>query len=338
MTALKEFTKLECGGLWRPDAEAQRREVTVAFGDATLVFSDAAGRPLAHWSLPAVERLNAGTRPAVFSPDPTGSETVEIADDTMIDATEKVRKTVKRRRSKPGRVRNLGVLAAALAMLALATFWLPGALKREALSAVPAVKRAEIGATLLGHMQRVTGPVCRNPAGASALAKLHARALGRNAGGQAFVAPSGPQRALYLPGGLIVMSRDLIETTEDPVVIAGHIIAAAARIRVEDPLAELLDATGLRTTLQLLTTGDIAPDTLRAYAETLFANPPTPVPDDVLLEVFAAAQVPSTPYAYAQDPTGEATLGLIEADPMTGRPTPELISDAEWVSLQGICR
>ena len=51
MTALKEYARLESTGLWRPDPEAQRREVAISFGDATLVIADSAGRrwPIGRW-------------------------------------------------------------------------------------------------------------------------------------------------------------------------------------------------------------------------------------------------------------------------------------------------
>lgn len=62
MTALDKYVRLESGGLWRADANAQRRDVGISFGDATLVIADTAGRPVAHWSLPAITRLNPGTR------------------------------------------------------------------------------------------------------------------------------------------------------------------------------------------------------------------------------------------------------------------------------------
>jgi hypothetical protein len=337
MTALTEFARLESGGLWRAAPNDQRREVTVSLGNATLVISDNAERPLAHWSLPAVERMNVGERPALFTPASDGTETLEISDDLMIDAMEKIRKTVNRRRYRPGRLRNLGLLTTTAAIVGLAVFWLPDALIREAQSVVPAVKRAEIGATLLGHIQRVTGQTCRSQLGTQALATLHARALGPDAGGQVFVVPSGPDTAIYLPGGLIVINRDLIEDTEEPAAVGGHIIAAAAQLRVQDPLAVLLKDSGIGTTFTLLTQGEIAPETLRTYAETLFANPPQRADDAILLDMFANAQLPSTPYAYAVDITGETTLSLIEADPMQGRPIREILSDADWISLQGIC-
>ena len=43
MTALKQYQRLESVGVWRPDPEAQRRNVTVSFGDASLAISDNAG-------------------------------------------------------------------------------------------------------------------------------------------------------------------------------------------------------------------------------------------------------------------------------------------------------
>lgn len=336
-TALTEFSRLESGGLWRAGVDEQRREVVVSLGEATVMLSDTAGRPLAHWSLPAIRRLNIGERPALFAPDTDASETLEIDDNLMIDAMEKVRKTVKRRRARPGRLRGLGTVAVFAGIVALGVFWLPDALIRQAQSVVPQVKRAEIGATLLGHIQRITGQTCRNQLGTAAMAKVYRRSLGADAGGQVFVVPSGPEVSIYLPGGLIVMNRDLIEDTEDPAVVAGHIISAAGQLHQADPLTALLKTAGITTTFSLLTTGEIAPETLRSYAETIFADPPARATDRVLLDLFTAAQLPSTPYAYTIDITGETTLGLIEADPMQGRDVRQILTDGEWISLQGIC-
>jgi hypothetical protein len=210
-------------------------------------------------------------------------------------------------------------------------------LVRQAQSVVPPVKRSEIGATLLGHIQRVTGQTCRSRLGTQALDELYTKTLGADAGGQVVVVPSGPEVAIYLPGGLIVMNRDLIEDTEDPAVVAGHIIAATAGAREVDPLAALLHESGIGTTFTLLTTSEIDSDTLRSYAETLFANPPARASDETLLDLFTAASIPSSPFAYALDVTGESTIGLIEADPLQGQSGDAMLSDADWISLQGIC-
>jgi hypothetical protein len=134
-----------------------------------------------------------------------------------------------------------------------------------------------------------------------------------------------------------VINRDLIEDTEDPSAVGGHIIAAAAQLRIQDPLEALLKYSGIKTTFTLLTQGEITSESLRSYAETLFANPPKRANDTILLDMFASAQLPITPYAFAVDVTGETTLNLIEADPMQGRPVREILNDTEWISLQGIC-
>ncbi|NOX74880.1 MAG: hypothetical protein GXP03_15105, partial [Alphaproteobacteria bacterium] len=91
MTALKQYEKLEAPGLWRETADAQRREIYISFGDTTLVIRNHKDEVLSHWSLPAIIRLNPGVMPALFSPDISAAETLEIDDDTMIDAIEKIR-------------------------------------------------------------------------------------------------------------------------------------------------------------------------------------------------------------------------------------------------------
>ena len=94
---------------------------------------------------------------------------------------------------------------------------------------------------------------------------------------------------------------------------------------------------GLRENFRLLTTGDLGPAALDAYAEDLMTRAPKdPALADQLAR-FEAAALRSTPYAYARDITGETTLALIEGDPMNGRLTEPLMSDADWLHLQSIC-
>lgn len=337
MTALKEYDRLESGGLWRAGPDAQRRDAVVSFGDATLVIADGAGRPLAHWSLPAVTRLNPGQRPALFAPDAEteAGETLEVADELMINAIEKVRRSLARARPKPGKLRHwitAGVVAGAAA---LAVFWLPGALHDQTLAVVPAAKRMEIGATVLGHMQAQSGPTCRGQQGRAALAMLRTRLLGRDSNGQIVVLPADLPQAIALPGDIIVLGRAMVETGDDPALPAGHVLAAHTERVLRDPLAPVLATGGLRETMRLLTTGDVDPSVLKRYAETLMQAAPTPPPTSDLIAVFDAAAVPTS--LYAENVASEATVELKENDPMTGRAIPEILPDGVWVSLQGIC-
>lgn len=337
MTALKKFSRLEAPGIWRPTREAQRQDVIVSFGEASLVIADRNEKALSHWSLAAVVRINRGERPALYTPSADTTETLEIDDETMIEAIETIRGAILRARPHRGRLRLVLFTTAVGMLLAAAAFWLPGMLVRHTLGVVPDPTRAEIGTKLFQAIGRVTGSPCRSRRGDQALARLQARLLppGR---GALLVVPDGLSGTISLPGGVMLLGRQLVEGPEVPEVTAGHILAEAERQARSDPLQAVLQGAGPLATLRLLTTGHIKDETLQAYAETLTAQEPAPVPDAALLERFAAAGISSTPYAYALDITGESTFGLIEADPMrsTGARRP-VLDDSDWVALQGIC-
>lgn len=337
MTALTQYQRLETEGIWRADTAAQRRDIVVSFGDATLVISDSAGRPLTHWSLAAVVRQNPGRLPAVFALDAEATETLEIADKTMIAAIEKVCAALARARPKPGKLRHLSTATIIVGLIAGAVFWLPGALTRQTMSVVPLSKRSEIGATVLGHLQGLTGPTCRGAAGTQSLARMQARLLGADAIGQIVVIPNGIAGAIALPGGIIVINRSIIEQSDDPAAPSGYILAAANTRDLRDPLSDILTDAGLQVTVQLLTTGELPRNVLRDYAKTLVSRAEAAPTDQILLALFDRARVSSTPYAYARDPSGQSTQGLISADPLANRDAPEVLSDGDWIALQGIC-
>ncbi|MCP3970852.1 MAG: hypothetical protein GY717_11175 [Rhodobacteraceae bacterium] len=332
MTALTDYQRLECPGVWRASPEDQRRDVTVSVGDATLTIYDQASRPLTHWSLPAVICLNTGTRPALFAPAPDATEELEVSEDEMIDAIEKVRRTVERRRPRHGRLRFVLMGTGLAAVVALGVLWLPGQLISHAASVVPQAKRSEIGARLLANIRRVAGSPCETDAGRQALDRLYRRLMGDRPG-RLVVLTGGVTETGHLPGGMIVLNRALVEDFETPDVVAGYVLAEALRAEAADPLLGMLMATGPGTAIRLLTTGDIPEATLAAHAETLLTSPPAPVAADKLLATFATARVAAAPYGYARDISGETTLTLIEADP-GGEP---VLPDADWVSLQEIC-
>lgn len=334
MTALKEYARLESMGLWKSDAQAQRRDVLITFGDATLMIRDTAERPLTHWSLPAIRRLNPGTRPAIYTPAPDGGEQIEIDDDTMIDAIETIRKALARGRPRPGRLRNLTTLGIALVLILLSVFWLPGALVRQALAAVSETTRAEIGEELGLQIAGLTGPACRSADGDRALLALDKRLDPDGQITQIVVMPKGLVAPVFLPGGKVLLSGPMVEDPEEPAVTAGYVLAALSAN--SDPLAPILTRAGPWAVLRFLTSGRISPAALRAEATYIATTPQHPDPEQLLAR-FDQAQVSSKPYAYAVDPSGETTLPLIEADPVTAQEQPTILNDGAWLSLQAIC-
>ncbi|MFD2740897.1 hypothetical protein ACFSUD_15035 [Sulfitobacter aestuarii] len=335
MTALTKYARIEATGLWRPSPDAQRREVIVSIGDATLVISDLRDQALTHWSLAAVMRADTGQRPALYHPDGDPSETLELPDDEeqMIDAIETLRRAISRSRPRTGRLRWVGMAVSMTLVLALALFWLPGALQDHTLRVVPKANRGAIGDALLARIERVSGPVCSDRDGKRALARLGTRlAVGKIA-----VLPDMARASLHLPGNLLLLDRRLLEQYEEPDVAAGYLLNEDSLRRAGDPLRDLLAAVGLWENFRLLTTGNIAPEALDAYVQHLLTAPRPQAEATALLARFEAAEMRSAPYAYAKDARGETTLALIKGDPMTGRATQPLLSDADWLRLQNIC-
>lgn len=337
MTALQEYQRLECTGLWRDRPDSQRRDVIVSFGDASLIIRELPSeRALSHWSLPATRRLNPGRMPALFAPGPDTTEELEIDDETMIAAIAKVHALIERRRPRPGRLRGAILWAVAATILGGAAIWLPGALIRHTADVLPAATRADIGEAILADLRRIGGSPCEVPDGAAARDRLAERLLGH--GGRLVILPEGLNRALALPGNRIVIGRSLVEEHESPEVAAGYILAARTGAEALDPIHDALRYAGLRAALSLLTTGAAPQEAFRGYAEVLIARAPTEPAPDRLLERFRTAGVAASPYAYALDPSGESTLALIEADPFAAEPPPEpVLDDTGWVALQGIC-
>lgn len=340
MTALEKYQRLEAAALWREGADAQRRDVILSIGEATITISDLQDRPLTHWSIAALTRANPGALPALYHPDGDPEETLELSGDEaeMIEALEQLGRAVARRRPHRGRLRMSIVGGFAAGVLALGLFWLPGALKGHALSVLPQVKRDEIGARLFAEVQDLTGTPCVTPGGTRALSLLAARVTpeGRRVP-QLHVVRSGLRETIHLPGGILIMGRGVVESYEDPEIPAGFVVAEMQRAAARDPMDRLLDDAGIGAVLRLLTTGSLTAETLGDHARNLLSAEPAQIAAEPLLEGFRAAGVQSRPYAFARDITGETVLPLVEGDPYpSGAPEP-VMRDADWLRLQSIC-
>lgn len=335
MTALKEYERLEAIGLWKESPDAQRREVVVSFGDATLVLSDQNDAPLAHWSLAAIKRINRGKEPAIYSPDADPFETVEISDELMIQAIEKIRSMIRKSRPHPGRLRGAFIAALILVIGFLGATWLPNTMARYAARVVPEEKARQIGADLMKHVTRLTGDVCSSELGNQALGKLRHRLRGPS-DARIYVLDMGGHASSHLPGGAILINRFLLEEQSGPDIAAGYILYEQAVLADADPVFDLMKHAGTRATITFLATGNISEDLLRTYAAFRLTESQTRPEDADLLAEFAAAKLSIAPFAHALDPSTETTQSLIDQDPKKDG-YPALLTDGEWISLQAIC-
>jgi len=337
MTALNQFQRLESSGIWRETPQARLRDVIVSFGDATLVLTDPRSEtPLAHWSLAAVTRLNPGKHPAVYAPGGAESdEELEIEDELMISAIARIHRAIEARKPHPGRLRSGMMLSAAIAMAIVGVFWVPPALVRHAASVAPPAQRHEIGRTILSEMSKTTGAACSRPAGDVVRKALAERLI--TPGAEIFILPTTLRDARTLPGNITIIGEDLIAGQQSPEAAAGHILAAVAAATANDPMLDALRYAGPRATFHLMTTGKLPENALQGYGERLLSTAAPRPEDEPLLKRFAEAGVSSEPYARSLDPTGEAVLGLIEADPFRTEIPRPVLSDRDWLALQEIC-
>lgn len=300
-TVLEQYQRLEAEGIWRPDPDAQRRDVIISIGEATLTLSDPNEQVLTHWSLPALSRKNPGATPAIYTPGADAPDTLEIRDAEMIEALERVSKAIRRGQSHPGRLRTFMLLGVSAVLVFLLVFWLPGALTRYTASILPEVAEDAIGDGILAQITRVAGQPCASPSGTRALARLDAR-LFPEGGKQLVVLPSALNGTAHLPGGRILIDHRLIEDFDTPNAVANAVLAENTRLEVGRPIETVLGSVGIGPAFRLLTTGDIGEAPLARYAELIIAesapvSPPVTAPDD-------------------QGP---------------------VLSDSDWIALQQIC-
>ncbi|PIB25903.1 hypothetical protein BFP76_12970 [Amylibacter kogurei] len=331
MTALKEYERLESIGLWRETPDGQRKEVVVAFGDASLVLRDSNDRPLTHWSMAAIERTNSNQRPAIYTVDPDGHETLEIDDKTMIKAIERVRNRIQRARPKPGRLR-VWISAITLCAFVIAgVVWLPEATARYATGIVPDAKLEDIGRRALAQVNKLTGTPCSSPYGERALRLLEDRLIGTTSNRILIVDMDQRQSAL-LPNGNILINKSLLSDQNGPELMAGYVLMERAMQDERPQLYDLFLTAGLNTTLRFLATGTINKAKLDQFAESkIMGNPSNPRPDN-LHELFNVAQITSTPFAKS-----DLRYGDLAAIDNYAKQSIPLLSDEDWLALQEIC-
>lgn len=338
MTALTEFQRLEAQGSWRETPESRLREVIVSVGDATLVLSDPkSDRPLSHWSLPAVTRLNAGKMPAIYAPgSQRADETVEIDDPLMIEAIERVQRAIAQHRAHPGRLRGVLTVLAVVAMLVGLMIWLPDAIIRHGAKIAPPAQARQIGEAVLADIERSTGKACTRDSGQAVLTWLASRLIDKNA--EIFVVPGALNGALRLPGDVYVLGADLLEGAAGPEAAAGHVIAASLATQDKAITRQALRHAGLTAVLRLMTLGTLPSAAMTGYGEELLAQSPPRPETDAFLERLKDRRISSEPYARSVDPTGASLPELIENDPARSADfTKPLLTPPQWQALQQIC-
>ncbi|GLQ34958.1 hypothetical protein GCM10007939_12410 [Amylibacter marinus] len=327
MTAIKEFDRLEALGLWKEGPDAQRREVVVSFGDATLVLSDIHNRPLTHWSLAAIQRVESSKSGTLFSVDAEALETLEIEDPLMVSAIGKVRMAIEMSRPHPGRLRWLIGLLVVLAFGAFCFFWLPGGIARYAANILPEAKAVQIGDELLSYIEKNTGATCSNPAGQRALRRFEDRVL-QDPSQRVHIAKMGSRPSVHLPGGNIVLNHTLLSQQDSPEVLAGFSLMEYAAAMQNASVIELFTSIGIGETLNFLGNGTISSPALERFADQRLFGALSRPKSEKLQGLFQQANI--WPDAFA----AQANFAGLSSEGITPQ---QILTDSDWVALVEIC-
>ena len=336
MTALKEYERLECTGLWKESPTSQRKEVLVLFGNNSLVLRDTKGVVISHWSLPAVKRINVGKQPALYKPGEDSLETLEIEDNVVIKAISKITNVIEKRRPRHGKIRLYLLLIIFSLMFLTSIIWLPEKLRQHTISITSDTSKKEVGQFMVRDISNLTGVPCGTVLGNAALVKLKERLVG-NLDHTLLIIPNSSKKILSLPGNIHLIDKTVIEDYDTPEVVAGFIFSALERAKKDNPFEKLIKEAHTGAVIRFLATGKLTNKFLQNYSAKTLIDPDSNLDYSNLLKLFQNAKVATSPYSYAIDVTGETTSELIKGDPYLHKTAPLLISDTMWLSLQTIC-
>ena len=334
MTALKEYDRLECTGLWRSGPAEQRREVAVSFGEATIVLTDMQNRPLAHWSLAAIVLKKHSGNKVILRPGSDSGESLEISDRTMLEALTKVQKAIERSRPHPGRIRLILTLATVVVVGIVAAIWGPQAVISYASTVLPEVKRVQLGDALAQRIGQLAGPYCSSPEGFNSAQQLTDR-LNTNKTLHLLILPGQRKLPIILPGGKVILFENMVTASNDPAVTAGYILLALAAYEQEGSLQKYLERAGPLISLNLVASNDLSYTQIDQLAKITLSQPLTPPPQTTLLSFFTTAKISSGSFARVKAIT--KVEGLISEDPFPSGSSYPVLADGAWLGLKAIC-
>lgn len=274
MTALERYARLEALGTWRECQGREPREVVVCFGQATLVLTDLSDRPLGHWALAGVQAVAHAPGTVTYAMAADG-ETLDIHDREMnaaIAAVARISPPAPRPCAHRWRRAFWPTLIAALAIAALlALLALPDAIRAQAARMIPPAQARAFGERMLLGLLDAYGPLCAEPEGERALARLGAR-----------IRPDTPLdlRVLdlrgtpvaRLPGEIVLIDRSFLARAGAAEELAARITQALPR--QPRPVERLVHNAGLLDAVRYIFTGTLGdPALARAAEAALVAQP-----------------------------------------------------------------
>ncbi|MGF1503269.1 MAG: M48 family metallopeptidase [Paracoccaceae bacterium] len=352
---------------------ARPREVTVRFGERSLVIIGRNGDAEAHWPLATLRALgDSGDAAAQLTPDRDSDERLVIRDAQMLRAIERLCPNLRHRpidRRKAGRAAFWSV-AAMGSVLALVFVIIP-ALAGQLAPLIPAERERQLGNIILDDLREFSPlfpgdkpAFCRSEKGIVALNRMTERLI---ASVEMPYPPAvsvldvGRVNAFALPGGQVVILRGLIDRAGSPEEVAGVLAHEFGHVIHRDPMVGVLKAMGSAGILGLMV-GDVFGATIvvaatEALANANYSRDVERRADETAYQILLDAGLPTAPFAgffrrlQERYGDGAGVLNYLSSHPaLSGRaerasqadeigdgPYTPVLTDREWVALQGIC-
>ena len=334
MTALKKYERLECIGLWRSNPAAQRREVILSFGKATLVLTDTQNRALSHWSLAAVEIQKGKSGQATLRPGFDAEESIEIDDRTMLDALLKVKKEISQSAPHPGKLRLILAIALITILSILSLFLGPQAITSYAGKILPNTKQLQLSEEIEQRIGQLAGPYCETPEGKSAAQKLIKRLKIQNLT-KILILPGQRDKAIVIPNGKVILFENMINAADNPEVTAGYILSALSDYQNERPIQTHLSNAGVFISISLIMSNQLSEVQINILAKNALSHYPKSASNTTLLKSFNEAQVSISPFAKLKK--SNVSNNLIINDPYPTKSPSLILPDGAWLGLKSIC-
>lgn len=371
MTALARYELLEAEGRYFDGETAAAVEVIVKFGDSSLMVLDRRETPVTHWPLASLRALKTAGDGLTLIPDHGPNERLTVTDPDMIGAIREVCPDLSRSAPAPRGQRRkvLFWTATALASVYLLIFHIIPALSNQLAELIPPEAEVAMGEDMVDEFAAIlTGfkdpEYCSTPSGDAALAAMTGR-LARGADSHVpltvRVLKHEMVNAFALPGGQVVLFSGLIDSADTPEEVAGVLAHEIGHVVARDPTRLTLRSAGSAGLLGVLLgdfTGAGATVLLaEALLTTGYQREAEAEADDFAIALLNRQGLPTAPLAgffmkvkelgadapewlthLSTHPDLDARAEAARAADSVGegafRP---VLTDQQWVALQGIC-
>lgn len=293
---MRDLAPLCADVIWhRPDCSP--RHITAELGQQSLVLRDQTGKVHAHWSLSALQQQRDGKAAATFILESSPAESIEVHNPKMRAALLSAQSRNAQQNRPRGRASRFVIIFGIFGIMIWSAARFGPGLVADFIARLVSIEQARsIGTDLIPTLSHLTGPPCRGAQGQAQLDRLSETAPWRIR-----VLDLGAHGGLILPGNLVVLDRQTVETAPTLAVIAEHADLLYKRSEAQHHLAGLVpehwhafDLQTIRSIGKFATSGALdevakqrlARAALRDFVS--FAPFDTPRTDDIRLDSVRA--------------------------------------------------